>query len=420
MAMEAKFISLENATLRIRDKLILPGTDWVIRRGQNWAVLGPNGAGKSALVSALAGNVPVVKGRIVRHLPRALSSEISYVSFDLEQRVIEQDRGRDEARFFSGRVDAVDRAGDILSPLESDSRPLDPADEKMIDALDIRHLLDRGIRFLSTGEMRKILIARALIKSPGLLILDEPFAGLDVQAKNQLKNIILTLTGPACQLVLVAHRFEEITDNITHVLGLRDNRVFFKGPRREVLTAQRMTALYERPGPPAAAFPLKRTVPAEPARPPEVLVEMKNTSVKYGDQVVLDRLNWTIHTDENWAVLGPNGSGKSTLLNLIIGENQQAYANEIYLFGRRKGSGKASGTSGKNWPTSLLIFSFITAARSGPRMSFCPVFSIRSVCIAGQAGSSGRSPTGGLKRWGCPIGRTGFSTSFHTAKSGSS
>lgn len=341
-AMEQSFISLKNVTLRVRDKFILPETDWNIQTGQNWAVLGPNGVGKSSLVGALAGNVPVVKGKIVRHLPQALSTEVSYVSFDLEQRLIAQDRNRDDARYFSGQLDTLDTARDIISPPSAGENSPAPEFDRIVDALDIRHLLGRGIRHLSTGEMRKILIARALIRSPSLLILDEPFAGLDVAAKAQLKQIIESTTPSTCQLVLVAHRFEEITANITHVLCLKDNAVFLKGHRREVLASPRMAALYEREQPPALSFPAAAPPPAEPASPsPDVLVRMKNVTVRYGRQLVLDRLNWTINADENWAVLGPNGSGKSTLLNLIIGDNQQAYANEIYLFGRRKGSGES-------------------------------------------------------------------------------
>ena len=72
----------------------------------------------------------------------------------------------------------------------------------------------------------------------------------------------------------------------------------------------------------------------------EALVEMKDTTVKYGDLVVLDRLNWSMKRGENWAILGPNGAGKSTLVKLILGENLQAYANQIFLFGKRRGSGE--------------------------------------------------------------------------------
>ena len=336
-----KFISLQNVTLRVRDKLILPNTDWAIHVDQNWAILGPNGAGKSTLVGALAGNVPAVKGKLVRHHPRALCTEISYVSFDLEQRLIARDMSRDEARYFSGKLDTLEKARTLI--YGDDSRRDVPGKdvEPIIDMLGIRPLLGRGIRFLSTGEMRKILIARALIKSPSLLILDEPFAGLDIYSKDQLKEIINNMNGH-CRLVLVAHRFQEITPNITHILCLKNNGIFIQGTREKVLASEKMDRLYERKKPAAISFPLKKpTRKVNERSVSTVLVEMEKITVKYGDQLVLDNLAWTIKSDENWAVLGPNGSGKSTLLNLIIGDNPQAYANKIYLFGRRRGSGES-------------------------------------------------------------------------------
>lgn len=336
-----KLITLQNITLRVRDKFILPGTSWAINTHQNWAVLGPNGVGKSSLVGALVGNVPAVKGNILRHLPQALPAAISYVSFELEQRLIDREEKRDTARFFTGKLDSFEKSADLIQAQDNNAAAPAADFDKIIDALEIGYLLGRGIRFLSTGELRKIMIARALMQSPRLLILDEPFAGLDIYSKTQLKEIINSKVNNNCQLILVAHRFEEITANITHILCLKDDAVFLQGPRKKVLASEKMDRLYERDKPVALSFPLKKSAPRKPkGQEAAIIVQMKNTTVKYGSQLVLDRLNWLIRADENWAVLGPNGSGKSTLLSLIIGENPQAYANKIYLFGRRRGSGE--------------------------------------------------------------------------------
>ncbi len=337
-----KFISFENATLRVRDQFILPNTNWQIYTRQNWAVLGPNGAGKSSIAGALAGNVPVVRGKMTRHLPQALSTKTSYVSFDLEQHIIARDESRDDARFFSGKTNTLEKADTVILQDYSHEIYSDINYERIIDALQIRHLLGREIRYLSTGEIRKILIARALIKSPGLLILDEPFAGLDVPSITQLKTIISKMTGGNRQLVLVTHRLEEITANITHILCLKDNGIFLKGSKEKVLASEKINRLYSRKRSAGISFPLKASIETEMAeKEPKVLVEMKQVTVKYGDLTVLDNLDWTLKTGENWTILGPNGSGKSTFLNLITGDNQQADANEIVSFGKRKGSGES-------------------------------------------------------------------------------
>lgn len=333
---EEELISLKNITLRVRDTFILPNTSWKIKTDQNWAVIGPNGSGKSSLVGAVVGNVPVVSGDVVRHTPRSYPEAMSYVSFELEQRLIAREESLDEARFFSGKLDTFVKSRDIIGTENQDANF-----EKIVDQLEIRSLLGRGIRFLSTGEMRKILIARALMRSPSLLILDEPFEGLDAQSKGQLAELINNMINGDSQLLLVTNRIEEITSNISHILCLKDNAVFLQGPREKVLASEKMPYLFEKKGPVALSLLLKKKKNTVSEKiPSPVLVEIKNTTVKYGKLLVIDNLNWSLKKGENWAVLGPNGSGKSTLVNLILGDNLQAYANDIYLFGKRKGSGE--------------------------------------------------------------------------------
>jgi len=340
-SLEQPFITLENVTLRIQDRFILPDTDWEIRMHQHWAVLGPNGAGKSSLVKALTGELPVVKGNIIRHYLRQKQHAIGCVSFELEQRLIAREEKQDEARFFSGNINTFSSAHQVLLSDKEVPGQSDTNFDRIVDLLRIRPLLNRSIRYLSTGEMRKILIARALMRSPRLLILDEPFDGLDSEAKTQFADIINGLMDSKMQLVLVTHRFEEIVSNISQVLCLKNGAVFLKGSREQVLTDLHMDRLFDRKPSIHFRLPEKTDTPVTPAdRTPAVLIKLKQTTVRYGDLLVLDRLDWTMHAGENWAILGPNGSGKSTLLSLIVGDNLQSYSNEIYLFGNRKGSGE--------------------------------------------------------------------------------
>ncbi|MDF1593111.1 MAG: molybdate ABC transporter ATP-binding protein ModF [Desulfobacterales bacterium] len=335
------FITLKNVTLRIQDRLILQDTDWEILMRQHWAVLGPNGAGKSSLVKALTGELPVVKGNIIRHYYPQPQHAIGCVSFELEQRLIAHEEKQDDARYFSGNINTFSSAHQVLCSDKEVPDQWDANFDKIVDLLRIRPLLNRSIRYLSTGEMRKILIARALMRSPRLLILDEPFDGLDLEAKAQFADIINSLMTTEMQLVLVTHRFEEIVPNISQVLCVKNGAVFLKGPREKVLTDRHLDELFDRKPSIHFRLPEKESTPKPSAeKPPAALITMKKTTVRYGDLLVLDRLDWTMNEGENWAILGPNGSGKSTLLNLILGDNLQSYANEIYLFGSRKGSGE--------------------------------------------------------------------------------
>ncbi|MBT8371377.1 MAG: ATP-binding cassette domain-containing protein, partial [Deltaproteobacteria bacterium] len=183
-------IGLENVTLRVRDTFLLPDTNWQINKGQHWAILGPNGAGKTSLVKALSGEVPVVKGKI--HFPPASTADnrTGYVSFEQHQRLIAREEDRNESRYFSGHLDSVTTVFETLieSCTDPDSSAIDV--EQVASKLQIEYLLERGIQALSTGEMRKIQIARMLINSPQILILDEPFDGLDRHSRNDLARII--------------------------------------------------------------------------------------------------------------------------------------------------------------------------------------------------------------------------------------
>jgi len=204
--------------------------------------------------------------------------------------------------------------------------------------------------------MRKALIARALVKSPKLLILDEPFDGLDETSRQSLAESINDLMTASVRVILVVHRIEEILPHITHVLFIKDGQLFRQGPKEEVLTSDHISNLYgcqlslERVngryrvtyevGKPEPIHPVL-AYKEKPQDVPEVMIEMKETTVQYDGRIVLDKLNWVMRRGENWAILGPNGSGKSTILRLIIGENLQGYANQVILFGRQKGTGES-------------------------------------------------------------------------------
>jgi len=335
-------VTLEDVTLRLGERFILEGTSWRILDDQNWAVLGPNGAGKSSLVGAIAGEVPVARGRIVRHFHQTQPWAVGYVSFGLHERTIQRDIKRDESRMFAGDIDRFETLRENLSAFQPDFAAGSDPLQRILEQLDMVHLLDREIRFLSTGEMRKMLIAKALLKSPRLLILDEPFDGLDEDARHRMKSCIAGLTTGATRIILVTHRIDEITSNITHVLCLKAGRIFLKGKAADVLREERLSALYSGGTngsfrlPPGLAAENLRGAPGQP-----VVVEMKNVTVGYGQVHVIEDLNWTIRDGENWAVIGPNGVGKSTLLRMITGDNPQAYANEIYVLGYRRGTGES-------------------------------------------------------------------------------
>lgn len=333
-------ITLEDITVRIRDRLTLQGTSWQIRKGENWAVLGPNGSGKTSLVGILVDRTPYVRGRVIRHHPAFFPERIGYLSFELLDRLMAREERTAAARAFSGNLDKFSPARSLVLGGGADDPKKTDRLERFAADLGVRDLLDIDFRRLSTGEIRKILIVRAVFGATGLLVLDEPFEGLDREARLQVREFLSGLFQKGIQMILVTHRLDALPPEISHVLCLRDEKIFSSGPRERMLRPEIVDPLYgmgrqqQKPMPPVDSHRARNRTAAPP------LVVMKNTTIRCGDRVIIDRLDWTMNADENWAILGPNGAGKSTLLSLITGDNPQAYANEIYLFGQRRGSGE--------------------------------------------------------------------------------
>jgi molybdate transport system ATP-binding protein len=331
-------IELEGVTVRLRDRHILPRTSWQVREGELWAVLGPNGSGKSSLVRALAGLAPTSAGRIRWHL-RGGAAAIGYVAFEQEEDLLGREQARDEARSFAHDPDGVLTARELLRRPGSD--PGFP--------FDLDPLLDHPIGALSAGELRRVLLARALAGRPRLLVLDEPFDGLDAESRSRFAELLSGLARSGTALILVTHRQEEILPEVTHLLLLRNCRLAAQGAIAEVLAEHPLEELFGTDHGHAAS-------PVEPSGPPHrpgpdpapPLVELRQVTVRFGETVALDRVSWTMRRGERWGLLGPNGSGKSTLLELIHGDNQQVYANEVWLFGRRRGE-RAGGAGQSLW-----------------------------------------------------------------------
>jgi molybdate transport system ATP-binding protein len=375
MSKKRPFISVDHITCRLQDRLMLQNSSWRIHSDEHWAILGPNGAGKSTFVRALWGGVPLLKGKILFHFsdskteahPLSQREAIGYVSFETHQRLMEHEELQEDLRAFANKTDEVTTARDVIFSGILANRPLIPEDDvrcdEIADLLEIRPLLQKNITSLSTGEMRKTLIARALIKAPKLLILDEPFDGLDESARRSLAESIDHLMTDSVRVILVVHRLEEIVPRTTHVLFIKEGQLFMQGPKEYLLTSENLSELYGCPlqlerdngrylvsfgkdgSQPMAMAPAdEKKDPNAPERLPdilpEILIEMKDTTVQYHGLVVLDHLNWVMRRGENWAILGPNGSGKSTILKLILGDNLQGYANQVILFGRQKGTGE--------------------------------------------------------------------------------
>lgn len=336
------FITLDNISVRAGDRWVLNGLSWQITAGQNWVLWGANGAGKTTLARALLGDAPVVRGRIHRHYETKQAEDstlpaIALVSPEQHQDLFQREQWLSEMAHFSGRQETGIQVADVLkaqTPWTQTHRA------EVAHIFGLESLLAKSIGVLSAGEMRKLLIARALLKQARMLILDEPFNGLDAEARSRLLNILDQLGGCGVQMILITHRPAEIPSSFTHLLHLENGHLKWQGPIQAFFDIQAPEAPLENP---AGAFPDCHRDSACAERHPEAppLIQMRDVGVRYGPHQVLSEISWTVRAGENWALIGPNGAGKSTLLKLITGDNLQGYANELILFGYPKGSGES-------------------------------------------------------------------------------
>ncbi|MGE6139309.1 molybdate ABC transporter ATP-binding protein ModF [Aeromonas rivipollensis] len=293
-----------------------------------WAFVGSNGSGKTALASALCGELAVRAGGVTGRV------RAERLSFESQQRLGELDWQRRN----TDMLGEEEEAGYRVSTLMLEEGGEEAQARSLLARFGIESLWDRPYRHLSSGEGRKLLLARALLGRPELLVLDEPFDGLDQGSRRDLMSLLAQLVAQGQRLVVIVNRFDEIPPFASHLGLLGERRLLLAGKRDAVLGSQEVAQLARAEGQsPQLPPPLQAPTPL-PAGP---RVQMRNLRVAYGDQVIIDGLDWTIAEGEHWQLVGPNGAGKSTLLALITGDHPQGYSNDLRLFGVRRGSGES-------------------------------------------------------------------------------
>lgn len=228
------------------DQVILDGIDWTVRAGEHWALLGANGAGKTTVLRLVGatmhpteGTVEVLGHRLGRVDMRELRARIGFVS-SAQKVPVDQTAHTVVLTGATGTVQPLWRKYDDDTKARA---------HELLAELDLKDLADRPYGVCSGGQRARILIARALIADPGLLLLDEPFNALDLPSREDLIDAMhrLAATRPRLTTVTVTHHLEELAPNIGHALLLRDGRVLARGPVDEVLTGARMTECFGRP-----------------------------------------------------------------------------------------------------------------------------------------------------------------------------
>ncbi len=310
----------------------------LLAAGEHIAIVGPNGAGKSLLVDMLTGKNPLREGTLSYDFSPSLTQHaydnIKYIAFR------DTYGAADASYYYQQRWNAHDQedapqVSEMLGKVNNEKLK-----EELFGLFRIAPLLDKKIILLSSGELRKFQLTRTLLTSPRVLIMDNPFIGLDAATRELLFRLLGQLAQrEALQIVLVLSMLDDIPEFITHVIPVEDRKVGDKLTRSEYLNGYVPRDLSEE------VLERRKRILSFPARKDlfvsEEIVTLNKVSIRYGRRAILHELDWVVKRGEKWALTGENGSGKSTLLSLVCADNPQSYACDIRLFGRKRGSGES-------------------------------------------------------------------------------
>ncbi len=330
-------VRLDAVDVAIDGKTILRDLCWALRPGEHWAVLGGNGSGKSTFLKLIRGDLAPAPGSSGRRMygfdgeeqitAVGVKEQFAIVSPEMQTRYLALEWNLSVADVVHSGFTASDYPPRRLSAAQK-ARARD-----IVEMLGIRRMLRRNVQGLSTGELRKVLIARALTSSPRVLVCDEVCDGLDAKSRAGLLATLERVARSGTQLLITTHRTEEIIPAITHRLVFRDGRIAESGEVSEtplMLPSRRNRRLEETEAcatPPVSASS-RRRLPVTGA----ALIRIERADVFLNERRVLRDINLAIHPGEHWAVLGPNGAGKSTLLKLIVGDLHPAWGGRVRRF----------------------------------------------------------------------------------------
>ena len=331
--MTRKVIEIVDGVARHPDYRMAEPVNFVLYEGEQLAILGPNGSGKTKLVNTIIGRYPLLMNEVHydfgEHNHRMVCENIHYMAFR------DSYGDTDTTYYYQQRWHSQDVE---LSPTVSEVMPA-AGDDEFVGALyrdfDIDRLMDKQMVMLSSGELRRLQLVKALMTQPRVLIMDNPFIGLDAPTREQLTSLLQRLIAErGLQLILVVSREEDIPGFVTRIaspnplpkrglpnIAMPTVPLFIEG-RAERSEAEGVTS----------AARSESSVP---------IISFRNVTLRYGERTIFANLDWEVCQGERWALHGRSGSGKSALLGLVCADNPQSYACDISLFGRRRGTGES-------------------------------------------------------------------------------
>lgn len=336
--MSRTVIKINHGICAMPEHAMAAPVDFSLEEGEQLAIVGPNASGKSLLVDLIRGRWRLAGDQVrydfgdgrpsyqcIRMITfRDLYGDVAGSDYYYQQRWHSQDV---EFSPFLREICPEQCADDVREDID-----------RLLRDGESGTLLDKRVVMLSSGERRRFQIAMALFSSPRVLIMDNPFVGLDAQTRETLSASLDTLIrGGRTQIIMVLSKASEVPAFITHVVPVENMVCGTKVPASEFTAGIR-------PEPRALSEELERAIldlPETMDSPDGVVAELRDVSISYAGKPILQHVDMTVNKGDKWALEGRNGSGKSTLLSLVCADNPQSYACDITLFGRRRGTGES-------------------------------------------------------------------------------
>ena len=322
-----RLVTLTGVSVNTGGNQLLTDIHLSIQQHEQWAIIGHSGSGKTTLAHVLQGRI-FYRGELIFHFPENSNGHIELI----EQQHHFKNLSNTSNFYYQQRFNASE-AGDSITVADALKEYTDS--EHWIELLHLNTLLNEPLLQLSNGENKRLQLAKALLAKPALLILDNPFIGLDVAGRKTLHSILGNICLQGIHIIVITSP-AELPECITHVAVLENGHLVSAQKKQDYLrqpvegqkAASINTALLRQLQPPAGDDFI-------------LAVKMNNVTIRYDEKIILDNINWEVKKGECWNLSGPNGAGKSTLLSLVTADNPQAYANNIILFDRQRGSGES-------------------------------------------------------------------------------
>ena len=325
-------INIKEVRIMLGGKILLDNINLSMAHDEQWAITGPSGSGKTTLGKAIAGKI---FHRGIISFDTAEKQEINPKILLIEQQHQFKNRSNVQQFYYQQRFNSSD-AEDTLTVAEQFDNTDQQLNKYWINFFNIWPIIDKPLIQLSNGENKRLQLAKAMTESPSLLILDNPFIGLDKEGRSTLQEGLNKIVQAGTKIILFAPP-EDLPSCITHIAFIKEGKIHFAGPKDNqpmLVASSDDDAIFPTP------LALQKCY-ATSSLPFKNAVEMRNVNIAYNGKEILSNFNWQVKKGERWCVTGPNGAGKSTLLSLISADNPQAYANDIYLFDRKRGTGES-------------------------------------------------------------------------------